>query len=245
MLQINGATDRGLVREANEDRFAGEVFDQEIGYAVVCDGMGGVEGGSLAAGIACEEIRRMLESSLRPRMEERSISLLLNSAISNANEMVYEKARQSGNEYRGMGTTLCLALFHSGTATIANVGDSRCYLLREGELRQLTTDHTVVQAMVESGALTEEEAADHPERHLITRAVGVEKTVTPDYLNLPMQEGDTLLLCTDGLYNMLSPEELRQALLRCVENDDPAAMIEQANAAGGLDNITAMVIHNR
>lgn len=244
MLRINGATDRGLAREVNEDRFAGEVFDKDMGYAVVCDGMGGVNGGSIASGVACEEIRRMVESSLRPQMEQRSIDLLLASAIENANWMVCEKAQQSGEEYEGMGTTLCMALFHGGMVNIANVGDSRCYLLRSGKLTRLTTDHTVVQAMVTEGTLSEEEAAHHPERHLITRAVGVEKTVTPDYFSLTLQPEDTLLLCTDGLYNMLTPAELSAALERCVEGDDLSEMIDRANSAGGLDNITAVVIHN-
>lgn len=178
-------------------------------------------------------------------MDERSINLLLDSAIANANEMVYEKSCQSGTEYRGMGTTLCMVLLHGEDATIANIGDSRCYLLREGELRQLTTDHTVVQTMIDDGRLTPEEAAAHPDRHLITRAVGVERTVTPDYSSLTLQKDDALLLCSDGLYNMLSPDELKTALLQSVENDDISQMIDAANAAGGLDNITALVIHNR
>lgn len=244
MLHINGITDRGLLREANEDRFAGEVFAKDMGYAVICDGMGGMNGGSLASSIACEEIRRMVESSLRPQMEQRSVDLLIDSAIENANWMVLEKARQAGPEYLGMGTTLCMALFHGTEVTIANIGDSRCYLLREGELRQLTTDHTVVQQMVQEGSLTPAEAAVHPERHLITRAVGVEENVTPDYISLLLAPGDTLLLCTDGLYNMLPPEELQAALARSVENDDLGELIDEANAAGGLDNITAVVIHN-
>lgn len=244
MLRINGATDRGLAREVNEDRFAGEVFGKGMGYAVVCDGMGGVNGGSLASGVACEEIRRMVESSLRPQMEQRSVDLLLSSAIENANWMVCEKARQAGPEFTGMGTTLCMALIHGEAVTIANVGDSRCYLLRGDELRPLTTDHTVVQAMVEEGTLTPEQAARHPDRHLITRAVGAEPTVNPDYSTLTLLRGDTLLLCTDGLYNMLPPEKLRSALLRSIESDDLSEMIEEANAGGGFDNITAVVIHN-
>ena len=134
MLHIYGVTDRGMVREANEDRFAGEVFDRGSGYAVVCDGMGGEVGGGIAAGIAAEEVRRMIESSLRPHMEERSLHLLLQTAIDGANRAVFTRSRQSGGALDGMGSTLCAAVVSDGTALVANVGDSRCYLLREGEL---------------------------------------------------------------------------------------------------------------
>lgn len=245
MLEISGATDRGLMREVNEDRFAGEVFDERLGYAVVCDGMGGAAGGGLASGIASEEVRRMVESSLRPNMDERSRQLLMDSAVQNANYMVLEKARQAGPEYEGMGTTLCLALFHEEGVTVANIGDSRCYLLREGTLYRLTSDHTMVQKLVEAGELSEEDAARHPQRHLITKAIGVEPEVLPDYSAFTLHPGDTLLLCTDGLYNMLSEEQLKELLPKAAEAESVEGLIEAANAAGGQDNITAVVVHNR
>ncbi len=141
MLHIYGATDRGMVRETNEDRFAGEVFDQGSGYAVVCDGMGGEVGGGIAAGIAAEEVRRMIESSLRSHMEERSLRLLLETAIAGANRAVYTRSGQSGGALTGMGSTLCAAVISDGVALVANVGDSRCYLLRQGELIQVTEPH--------------------------------------------------------------------------------------------------------
>ena len=123
MLHIYGATDRGMVRETNEDRFAGEVFDQGSGYAVVCDGMGGEVGGGIAAGIAAEEVRRMIESSLRSHMEERSLRLLLETAIAGANRAVYTRSGQSGGALTGMGSTLCAAVISDGVALVANVGD--------------------------------------------------------------------------------------------------------------------------
>ena len=147
MLHMYGVTDRGMVREANEDRFAGEVFDRGSGYAVVCDGMGGEVGGGIAAGIAAEEVRRMIESSLRPHMEERSLHLLLQTAIDGANRAVFTRSRQSGGALDGMGSTLCAAVVSDGTALVANVGDSRCYLLREGELSRVTEDHTAAGSL--------------------------------------------------------------------------------------------------
>ena len=245
MLEISGATDRGLCREVNEDRFAGEVFRDNLGYAVVCDGMGGVTGGGLASGVASEEVRRLVESSLRPRMDERARQLLLDSAVQNANYMVLEKAKQAGPEYQGMGTTLCLALFHEEGVTVANVGDSRCYLLREDELYRLTSDHTVVQRMVEAGELSEEAAASHPKRHLITKAVGVEPELLADYSACTLHAGDILLLCTDGLYNMIPEKELPELIRKAALESDVSCLIEAANAAGGEDNITAVVVHNR
>lgn len=175
MLRINGATDRGLAREVNEDRFAGEVFDRRLGYAVVCDGMGGEAGGGIASGIACEEVRRMVESSLRPRMEAHSLQLLLEGAIANANLAIYDRATRAGEDYRGMGTTLCLALVSGEEAVIANVGDSRCYLLRGDDLTQLTRDHTLAQQLVDRGAISPEEALQSPDRHKLIRAVGVDR----------------------------------------------------------------------
>ena len=192
MLQINGATDRGMVREANEDRFAGEVFDRSSGYAVVCDGMGGAAGGGIAAGIAAEEVRRMVESSLRPHMEERSVHLLLESAVANANRAVYTRSEQAGGALCGMGTTLCAAVICDGTALVANIGDSRCYLLREDRLTQVTEDHTAVSAMIRLGLLTPEEAQG---------AVSARLTISGRQLCLiPTQAGERLCYEFQGTY---------------------------------------------
>lgn len=245
MLHIYGATDRGMVREANEDRFAGEVFDRRSGYAVVCDGMGGEAGGGIAAGIAAEEVRRMMESSLNPHMEQRSLHLLLETAVAGANRAVYTRSRQSGGALDGMGSTLCAAVICGGTALIANVGDSRCYLLRDGVLHRLTKDHTVVAELVRQGRLTPEEAAHHPDRHAITRAIGVEPEVQPDYTVADLVPGDVLLLCSDGLYNALTAEELTALLPEVLQSGDIHTLINRANAAGGPDNITAVLMHNR
>ncbi len=244
MLGIIGITDKGLSRATNQDRFAGEVFAPDFAYGVVCDGMGGENGGGIASSIACEEIRRMMENSRRG-MDERSLYLLLESAVSTANIMVYEKAQQSFEDesLQGMGTTVCLAVISGDVVTIANVGDSRAYLARKGHLTQLTTDHTVVQIMVDRGEITPEEAITHESRHLITRAVGVERTVDLSYSTAEMEEGDILLLCSDGLYNMVMPERLLPLLQRCVEEDDATCLVETANAAGGKDNITAVLLY--
>ena len=244
-MRIAARTDIGLVRENNQDSYtAGELCAGAV-FAVVCDGMGGEAGGGIAAGIAAEEVRRMMESSLNPHMEQRSLHLLLETAVAGANRAVYTRSLQSGGALDGMGSTLCAAVICGGTALIANVGDSRCYLLRDGVLHRLTKDHTVVAELVRQGRLTPEEAAHHPDRHAITRAIGVEPEVQPDYTVADLVSGDVLLLCSDGLYNALTAEELTALLPEVLQSGDIHTLINRANAAGGPDNITAVLMHNR
>lgn len=242
MLRIIGATDKGLVRYVNEDRFAGEVFSPDLAYGVVCDGMGGENAGAVASAIACEEIRRMLESSCRPGMEPRSVYMILESAVATANAIVYDKAAQDLEALRGMGTTVCLAVVSGGVLYLANVGDSRGYLLREGELRQLTTDHTLAQLLFDRGEISQEELRRHPERNKLTRAVGVAQTVEADYTSCRLEPGDILLLCSDGLYNMLDPVTLRECLRQSAAQDSGRCLMDAANSRGGKDNITAVII---
>ena len=207
--------------------------------------MAAEEAKAAAESAAAEEVRRMIESSLRPHMEERSLRLLLETAIAGANRAVYTRSGQSGGALTGMGSTLCAAVVSDGTALVANVGDSRCYLLRQGELTQVTEDHTAVAVLLRQGLLSPEEAAHHPDRHAITRAIGVEPEVQPDYTVIDLLRGDALLLCSDGLYNALPPGELAGTLQEILRGGDIHTLIAKANAAGGPDNITAVLIHNR
>ena len=165
--------------------------------------------------------------------------------IAGANRAVYTRSGQSGGALTGMGSTLCAAVISDGVALVANVGDSRCYLLRQGELIQVTEDHTAVAVLLRQGLLSPEEAAHHPDRHAITRAIGVEPEVQPDYTVIDLLRGDALLLCSDGLYNTLPPGELAGTLQEILQGGDIHTLIAKANAAGGPDNITAVLIHNR
>ena len=242
MLRIIGATDKGLVREVNEDRFAGEVFSPDLAYGVVCDGMGGENAGSVASAIACEEIRRLLESSCRRGMDEKSVYHLLEIAVATANAMVYDKAQQNPENMGGMGTTVCLAVVSGNTAYVTNVGDSRVYLLRGEELTPLTVDHTVTQMLLDQGEITREEARGHEGRHYLTKAVGIGRTVDPAYGRAALQDGDLLLLCSDGLYNMVPAPEICRLARKAAAEDDGSLLIEEANRRGGRDNITAVMI---
>lgn len=184
----------------------------------------------------------MLESSCRPGMDQRSVYMILESAVATANAIVYDKALQNPETMRGMGTTVCLAVVSNGTLYLANVGDSRGYLLREGELRQLTTDHTLAQFLYEKGEITQEALRRHPERNKLTRAVGVTEAVEADYASCRLEPGDALLLCSDGLYNMLDPVTLRECLRQSIAQDDARCLMDAANSRGGKDNITAVII---
>ena len=242
MLRLMGATDRGLVRAVNEDRFAGEVFSPDFAYGVVCDGLGGENAGGVASALACGEIRRMMESSYREGLDERSVYMILESAVATANAVVHDKAAQDPASMEGMATTVCLALVTGGTAYLASVGDSRGYLLRGEELRQLTVDHTRAQMLLDQQRITPEELATHPDRHSLTRAVGAEEGVEIAYASAKLRPGDILLLCSDGLYNMLDPVALREWTRQAAARDDARCLVEAANALGGKDNVTAVMI---
>lgn len=242
MLKVSGATDKGLVRRVNEDRFAGEAFSRDFAYGVVCDGLGGENAGGVASAVACEEIRRTLESSYRQGLDERSVYMILESAVATANAMVYDKAGQDPEAMGGMGTTVCLAVVAGGRAYLANVGDSRGYLLRGGELHRLTADHTRAQMLFDAGRIGPEELDRHPDRHSLTRAVGVERSVEADYSFRDLSPGDALLLCSDGLYNMVDPVTLRECVRQAVAQDNVRCLIDAANSRGGRDNVTAVVI---
>ncbi len=228
---IGAASDIGRARERNEDSYMVE----EPLFAVA-DGMGGHKGGAVASSMALETLREVLR-------EEMVAPANLIEEIKAANQRVLERG-EADRELRGMGTTLTALLAEEGKAHIAHIGDSRAYLLRDGSLKQLTEDHTLVQRMVMEGKLLPEEAERHPQRSILTRALGVDEEIEPDTLTLdPVMPGDRLLLCTDGLTGMVDAEGIEDVLQS--EPDPQRAaetLVDQANAAGGDDNITVLVL---
>jgi len=228
-LVVGAATDVGRVREGNEDAY---LVDDAMGLVAVADGMGGHRGGEVASATALEALRAAVSAG-RPLRE----------SVEDANRAVFEKA-QSDESLRGMGTTITAAtLAAGGTLLIGHVGDSRAYLLRDGELRQVTTDHSLVEELVRDGRLTPDEAAVHPQRSIITRALGVDSTVDVDVYPLELFAGDVLMFCSDGLTGMLQPDLIAAELRR---EGDPARaatkLVDAANASGGEDNITVVVV---
>ncbi len=240
-MEIYGATDIGRVRSNNQDTYRCGRLNETAVYAVVCDGMGGANGGNIASSIAADMMEKRLVSQYRENMPQASVLNLLESAVDAANIEVFDKAA-SDADLMGMGTTLITVVADGDKAMIVHVGDSRVYHLSKGELTQITTDHSVVQEMILKGQLTEEQAREHPRRHFITRAIGVASDVRPDFDIVDVQTGDRLLLCSDGLTNMVSDEQLKQLLETADAADLPSLLVETANQNGGEDNITAVVI---
>ncbi len=229
-----GTSDVGQVRQGNEDAYL--VADSVV---AVADGMGGHLAGEVASATALEPLRN-LDGRIFP--DPNTALTALRDAVVAANEAVSEMAENEPS-YRGMGTTLTAALVEGRRLHVAHVGDSRAYLLRGGDLSQLTDDHTLVQHLIDEGQLTHEEAATHPQRSIITRAIGVSPDIDVDAMTLELHPDDQILLCSDGLTGVVSDEDIARTLLETDDIDQAlTALVDQANAAGGPDNITAVVL---
>ena len=209
-MKIAALTDIGSCRQENQDNYCARQLVDGTGWGLVCDGMGGANGGRVASTLATQTMLRYFDHSLRT-IENGEEKAFMMRAFDNANRAVYEKAT-SDPEVLGMGTTGVCALQRGNLAHIVHAGDSRAYLWHGGAIRQLTRDHSMVQQLVDSGQITREQAALHPQKNLITRALGVSANIVPEYNRCEVVPGDLLLLCTDGLTNMVPDAEL--ALLR-------------------------------
>jgi protein phosphatase len=230
------ATDPGLVRDHNEDAAAAH---PELGLYLVADGMGGHLGGEIASRIASRTVVEVVGAAKRPR-KVRAEMALLGEAIVRAHAAVAQQAAE--RSLHGMGTTLTVLRVRGRTATIAHVGDSRAWLVHGGQILQLTQDHTLVALLVESGALDPKEAAGHPERHVLTQAVGPPAEIDPELTQAEIPRGARLLLSSDGLHDVVAEAELaRLASLRDLDAA-VAALVARARELGGPDNITAVLV---
>lgn len=230
-LAIGARTDVGRVRTGNEDSYF-----VDAPFFVIADGMGGHAAGDVASATAVKVIQDKREEIATTDPET------LTTAVREANRAIWSKATEDTN-LRGMGTTCTLIVVDGSTAQVAHVGDSRAYLFHEGALRQITDDHTLVGRLVREGKLKPEEAARHPQRSMVTRALGVDEDVEVDQFSLSLAEGDRLMICSDGLSGMVSDDEIAEVL---GEVTDPQAaadrLVDLANEAGGEDNITVIVV---
>ncbi len=239
-MNIYGKTHIGLMRENNQDALEYGTLNDTTQYAVVCDGMGGANGGNIASKIAVEVIGSRIRDGYR---EHSTLSLpehLLASAMATANVGVYDRSQREP-ELTGMGTTVVAVITCGRMAYISHVGDSRLYLWRDGNLSQITRDHSVVQELIESGQITEEEARSHPRKNYITRAIGVVSEEYGEYDELELAAGDRLLLCTDGLTNEVSSTDMCR-LLALPTEEAVEALIRAALDDGGMDNITVALM---
>ena len=241
-MKIASKSDIGKVRSSNQDSYAaGEIFD--AGWAVVCDGMGGANGGNIASGIAVKTISDCVLNAYHSGMKSNSIIAMLESAITAANLNVYDEA-QGKEELAGMGTTVVSAIFSGNSVVIAHAGDSRAYLINNGIISQVTRDHSVVQNMVEKGEITPDEAKNDPRKHVITRALGVSEDISIEFNEIDFPKGSYLLLCTDGLSNFVTGEHICNIVLDTKFDKSPQALVDAANNGGGSDNITVVIIWN-
>lgn len=241
-MELFSRTDKGMVRKSNQDAEMHGMFEDGNAWAIVCDGMGGANGGNVASSTAVEEIASQLRKNYVSGMTGSEIRDLVGRSINSANIKVYIEA-QEDISLRGMGTTVVVVLICGGTAYIAHAGDSRAYLVTGNRISQLTTDHSVVQVMVDRGELTKAEARIHPRKNLITRALGVKPKLDIDYCECPFHKGDIILMCSDGLSNYADEDQMRRILCG---NDGVTAvnkLIDTANFSGGTDNITAVAIY--
>lgn len=241
-MQAWGLTDPGMVRSQNQDHYQIVKLGREQLLAIVCDGMGGARSGNIASQMAVEVFAEEIKRTARSNMKPERIDDMLEQALELANKAVYEQSQLS-DEYRGMGTTLVAAFFQKDQLTVANVGDSRGYLLNKEGVKSITTDHSLVELMVQRGELTREAAKNHPGKNLITRAVGTEAQVTCDLFHLKLNRGDSVLLCSDGLSNMLSDQEILFEVIHGVnKNDCCQRLMSIANYRGSPDNVTIALI---
>ena len=235
-----GLTDAGIKRHSNQDTFAVITLPDSSVLAVVCDGMGGTNAGNIASQKATEVITSFFERSYRNGLDEVGITALLQSAILSANIEIFDLASKH-EELSGMGTTVVAAYVSNEFTVISHIGDSRAYLI-DTEVTQLTRDHSVVQSLIESGKLTHEEARVHPRRNVITRALGIEAEVLVDSGEFKIKEGQSLLLCSDGLSNFITKEEIKNIFDNLDIQDVVKALVDKANNNGGGDNITVVTV---
>ncbi len=240
-MKLVARTDIGNQRVENQDSYRAGRLPGGTVWAVVCDGMGGARGGRLASSMAAAGLEEAFSAGISAVGSSADASAFLRAAIGYTNAAVYNKA-QTTPAARGMGTTVVCAIARKDHLQYAHVGDSRAYLMHNGGLFQLTKDHSMVQELVEQGTITEEESYTHPQKNLITRALGVGRTVAVDCGEVELSQGDIVLLCTDGLSNYVSAEEIAGVLARTPFYEAADKLVDKALEAGGLDNITVLLI---
>lgn len=231
------------LREENQDRLFVERLCDDATLAVVCDGMGGHKAGSTASELTVNELVGRIRLGYQPVNRPNFIRNLLMTSIEAANTLVYETSMNSDG-FSGMGTTCVAAIVKDNLVHLINVGDSRAYVIRGKEIQRITEDHSVVGNLIAQGKMTEEEAKYHPQRNMITRAVGIKETVSPDYYEFDIETDDFILLCSDGLCGSCSEEEIAEIVS---ENDVITAteiLCDTATKNGSTDNITVVLLQN-
>jgi protein phosphatase len=248
VLEIASCTDPGMVRSHNEDSIA---VAPAHGLVVLADGMGGYNAGEVASGMATTviiaEMQQILASAapyqIDPRTNQEIAKRLVREQVLKANTSIYQAA-QSQPQYAGMGTTLVVALFYDNRVLVAHLGDSRMYLQRQGKLKQITRDHSLLQEQIDSGLITQEQAKHAQHKNLVTRALGIDPSVEPEIREYATRPGDLYLLCSDGLNDMVDDEDIAMTLQALGANLNLAAqqLVQMANDNGGRDNVSVILV---
>ena len=239
-MKIVSRTDTGLVRENNQDSYTAFELDGAV-VAVVCDGMGGAAEGALASNRAVRSIKEYIVERFYNGMSDISIKSLLISAIENANRDVYSLS-QTDEKYLGMGTTAVVSVVLNENVYTAHAGDSRAYIKCNGIVTQITKDHSVIQQMIEKGEISPEEADNHPDKHIITRALGVDNEIRVDFCQEDFFEDSLLILCSDGLSNYVKPDDIINLTDDGCYYEYADRLVNLANGNGGADNITVVAV---
>ena len=241
MIKAYAKSDIGKVREINQDYYYISDSLDEVQLYMLADGMGGYNGGEIASKLAIQSAKSYIENNFKEIEKDKdSIIQLVGSSMEYANMVVYEKSKES-KELEGMGTTLEICLIYNNKVFIGHIGDSRIYRIRKDVIRKLTKDHSYVQQLVEDKKITREEAKVHPKKNMLTRALGCTPYVEPDLRARNFEKGDIFIMCSDGLTNMVEEkriyELIKQDISKATNN-----LINEANSAGGYDNITVIII---
>lgn len=241
-MQYWGLTDPGCVRTQNQDAFQTLQLDRNTLLCVVCDGMGGAKSGNVASSLAVEVFADEVKRTWTAGMEQEAIDRMMDAALKLANFTVYDQSQQF-EEFRGMGTTLVAMLVHGQRSTVVNLGDSRVYRVNRDGIRCITKDHSLVQMMVDRGELTPEQARTYPGKNYITKAIGTESLVVGDLYHLDLERGDSLLLCTDGLSNLMDAQEILFEVVHGVNKQYCCQhLLDVAKNRGAPDNVTSVLV---
>ncbi len=240
-MQAWGLTDPGCVRSQNQDSYEIKRFDAQCLLCVVCDGMGGAKSGNIASALALDIFVQTVEGLRHKGMTPEDMEQMLRQAVKQANFTVYDQALQFA-DFSGMGTTLVAVYVDGDRAMVVNVGDSRCYMMNHDGVRRVTTDHSLVELMVQRGELTREEARAYPGKNLITRAIGTEASVECDVFPLNVGKGDCFLLCSDGLSNLVDEQEILFEVIHGVNKQHCCQrLLGIAKERGAPDNVTSIL----
>lgn len=243
MIKAYARSDKGNVRETNEDYFYISNSLDQIQLFLLADGMGGYNGGEIASQLAIQTAKNYIENNFKDIEKDRdSIIQLLGSSMEYANMVVYEKAKENP-ELQGMGTTLEICLIYNNKAYIGHVGDSRIYRVRKQFIRKLTQDHSYVQKLVKEGTITKEQAEHHPQKNMLMKALGCNAFVEPDVMVKGFLKDDILIMCSDGLSNMVDQQTIYEMASKNIEQATKD-LVQLAKDRGGYDNITVVIIKN-